>query len=82
MYTIHKIITILKLAKTHEEKLGVPVVPIFWIAGEDHDFDEINHIYTIQKGKLQQKMKQINHQKQSVSNIPLDKRALETFTSA
>lgn len=44
LYTIHKMISILMLAKEQEEKLGIPVVPIFWIAGEDHDFPEINHI--------------------------------------
>lgn len=81
LYTIHKIVTILKLAKEQEEKLGIPVVPIFWVAGEDHDFDEINHTYTIQKGKLQKlKVKQQNNNKQSVSDLPLDKRALEIFT--
>ncbi|MCR2820820.1 bacillithiol biosynthesis cysteine-adding enzyme BshC [Lederbergia panacisoli] len=45
LYTIHKIISIIKLAEEQEHKLNKPVVPIFWIAGEDHDFLEINHIY-------------------------------------
>ena len=45
MYTVNKIISIIKYAKQQEEHLQVPVIPVFWIAGEDHDFDEINHIY-------------------------------------
>ncbi len=45
LYTIHKVISIIKLAKEQEKKLLHPVVPVFWIAGEDHDFQEINHIF-------------------------------------
>ncbi|PAF11708.1 hypothetical protein CHH61_25850, partial [Shouchella clausii] len=37
LYTIHKVISIIHLAKQQESKLGIPVVPVFWIAGEDHD---------------------------------------------
>ncbi len=45
LYTINKIISIIAFAKQQEEELGVPVLPVFWIAGEDHDYDEVNHIY-------------------------------------
>lgn len=45
LYTVYKIITILQLARQQESRLGVPVVPVFWIAGEDHDFHEVNHVY-------------------------------------
>lgn len=51
LYTIYKIITIIRLAKEQEEKLGVPVVPLFWIAGEDHDIAEINHVYVVEGEK-------------------------------
>src|SRR5712692_6497163 len=39
-YTILKAITVIKLAKALSEA-GVPAVPIFWIAAEDHDYQEI-----------------------------------------
>jgi bacillithiol biosynthesis cysteine-adding enzyme BshC len=45
LYTLHKAITILTLASQKEIELGVPVIPVFWIAGEDHDLQEINHVY-------------------------------------
>ncbi|MCT8139032.1 bacillithiol biosynthesis cysteine-adding enzyme BshC [Anaerobacillus sp. CMMVII] len=78
LYTIHKIITILKLAKIQEAKLSVPVVPVFWIAGEDHDFDEINHIYSVGSGKLQKRrVNQENNRKRSVSDLELDKEAIK-----
>src|SRR5699024_1743907 len=51
-YTLNKIISIIMYAKQQEEKLNIPVIPLFWIAGEDHDYDEINHTYIIEKNRL------------------------------
>ena len=39
-YTILKAITVIKLAKALNET-GIPAVPVFWIAAEDHDYQEI-----------------------------------------
>lgn len=52
LYSVHKAISVILLAKEQREKLGVPVVPVFWIAGEDHDIDEINHTFTAVNGRL------------------------------
>ncbi|WP_050181536.1 bacillithiol biosynthesis cysteine-adding enzyme BshC [Domibacillus robiginosus] len=52
LYSIHKIISILHLAREQEEKLGIPVVPVFWIAGEDHDLLEINHVFLENNGTM------------------------------
>lgn len=41
MYTLLKAITTLQLARQMEAQHGVPVVPIFWADGEDHDWQEI-----------------------------------------
>ncbi|WP_432359498.1 bacillithiol biosynthesis cysteine-adding enzyme BshC [Sporosarcina sp. UB5] len=46
LYSIHKAITVILLAEKKRRELGVPVIPVFWVAGEDHDLDEINHVYT------------------------------------
>lgn len=46
LYSVHKAITVILLARKQREKLNVPVVPVFWVAGEDHDLNEINHVYT------------------------------------
>ena len=40
LYSIYKAITAINLARHWEAKLGLPVVEIFWIASEDHDFLE------------------------------------------
>ncbi len=47
LYSVHKAISVISLAKEQSEKLQRPVVPIFWIAGEDHDLEEINHTFTM-----------------------------------
>lgn len=43
IYTIYKIMTTIRLAASLQERLQVQVVPLFWLADEDHDFTEINH---------------------------------------
>lgn len=73
MYTINKIISIIQLAKQQEEKLKVPVIPVFWIAGEDHDYDEINHIYLMKEQAIKQhQLLQPVNEKQSISDISID----------
>lgn len=51
LYSIHKAITVILLAEMKRKELSVPVVPVFWVAGEDHDLNEINHVYTESSGK-------------------------------
>lgn len=41
MYIVYKAITAVKLAKRYSETLGRPVVPCFWMATDDHDFEEV-----------------------------------------
>lgn len=73
MYTINKVISIIHLAKQQEEQLQVPVIPVFWIAGEDHDFDEINHIFLQDTTRMKKyKLLQRVIEKQAVSNIAID----------
>lgn len=79
-YSINKLISIVRLAKEQEEKLQRPVIPVFWIAGEDHDFEEINHIYTTQyqhiyKHRLNSEM----NNKKSVSHLAMDQERAVTW---
>ena len=43
-YTIYKALTAARLAQ-HLTDQGVPAVPVFWLATEDHDFAEVNHAW-------------------------------------
>lgn len=44
MYTVIKALSSYKLAKKLELLLNRPVVPCFWMATDDHDFDEIKTV--------------------------------------
>lgn len=43
-YTIYKALTAIKAARELSER-GVPAVPVFWLATEDHDFAEVDHAW-------------------------------------
>ncbi|WP_017727198.1 bacillithiol biosynthesis cysteine-adding enzyme BshC [Halalkalibacterium ligniniphilum] len=51
LYTVYKAVSVILLAREQEKKLGVPVIPLFWIAGEDHDLDEINFVSIEKEGR-------------------------------
>jgi bacillithiol biosynthesis cysteine-adding enzyme BshC len=45
MYTIYKIITAIKLSKHLTERYeDFNFVPVFWLEGDDHDFDEVTGV--------------------------------------
>lgn len=41
LYTLLKAITAIQLAREAASAHGVPVIPVFWVAGEDHDWLEV-----------------------------------------
>lgn len=44
LYFIYKIVSTINLARQlREEYPDVNIVPVYWMASEDHDFEEINH---------------------------------------
>jgi len=47
LYTVHKALSAIALARRLEKERGVPVVPVFWVAGDDHDFAEANHAWVL-----------------------------------
>ena len=49
LYTIYKTLTIVKLAEYLSRELEIDVIPIFWMAADDHDFEEVSHIHVIDK---------------------------------
>ncbi len=52
LYTVYKAITTIKLARKLSEQYQRPVVPVFWIASEDHDFQEIHELKHYANGKV------------------------------
>ncbi len=43
-YSIYKALTAIRLA-AHLSESGIPAVPVFWLATEDHDFAEVDHCH-------------------------------------
>ena len=43
VFSIYKALSAVKLAQ-EAGKLGIDAVPVFWLATEDHDFEEVNHV--------------------------------------
>ena len=46
-YTIYKAITAARVARDLTAR-GIPAVPVFWLATEDHDFAEVNHAWSFE----------------------------------
>lgn len=44
LFTVYKILSVLRAASWLGERLHARVVPLFWLASEDHDFTEINRV--------------------------------------
>ncbi|GAB5539879.1 MAG: bacillithiol biosynthesis cysteine-adding enzyme BshC [Salibacteraceae bacterium] len=48
MFFFYKILSAINLVE-RLSKEGVSAVPVYWMASEDHDFEEINHLFLEQK---------------------------------
>lgn len=44
LYTIYKAVSTAALARVLERQWQRPVVPVFWVAGDDHDFTEASQV--------------------------------------
>lgn len=80
LYSVHKAVSVILLAQQQREILDKPVVPVFWIAGEDHDINEINHTYTAQAGKAaKRQFKQPTILKTMASDTVYDQKEMTAF---
>ncbi len=50
-YSIYKALTAIQIAE-ELTRGGIPAVPVFWMATEDHDLDEVRHSTWFDRGKL------------------------------
>ncbi len=93
-YTIYKALTAARVAQRLSES-GIPAVPVFWLATEDHDFLEVSKVWsfdqaTHQPVALQVEMPgELNGRQRPVGGIVLDRppvdeliRSLEGFPHA
>lgn len=49
LYTLFKAVTAIQLARAASAAHGVPVVPVFWIDADDHDWNEIRSVHVLDR---------------------------------
>jgi bacillithiol biosynthesis cysteine-adding enzyme BshC len=49
LYTVYKAITAILLSKKIHDRFGARCVPVFWIAGDDHDFEEVRSVNVLSR---------------------------------
>jgi bacillithiol synthase len=54
-YTLYKVLHAVKLAEWLSAN-GIPAVPVFWLATEDHDFAEVNHTWVFDSATVPRKL--------------------------
>ena len=47
LYSLYKALTAARLAGELESLLARPVMPLFWVASDDHDWEEANHTHVV-----------------------------------
>lgn len=57
LYSVYKALTAIGLAERLERELRRPVVPVFWVASEDHDWAEVNHAYVLDAQHVVQRVR-------------------------
>lgn len=50
LFTVYKALTAVAWAGRLQQRLRRPVVPVFWMASEDHDVAEADHVHVIDRG--------------------------------
>ncbi len=73
LFTIYKAVTAVAAARWAEQLLGRPVVPVFWVASDDHDFAEIASIYAMAtRGEIRKLQLEYRHPTADcISHIPV-----------
>jgi bacillithiol synthase len=67
MLVLVKALGIVKIARDYSAQLNRPVIPIFWIAGDDHDFDEIANTWVL---NLQSELTEIRYGARPTNEVP------------
>jgi bacillithiol biosynthesis cysteine-adding enzyme BshC len=85
-YTVYKALTAAKLAERLTAE-GIPAVPIFWLATEDHDFAEINHVWSANTDHQPVSMKidppaDLNGRQRPVGGLRVDRPPVEELRAS
>ena len=68
LYTIYKALSAVKMTECLRGR-GIKAAPVFWIATEDHDFEEVSKAFLIDKNGSLEELK--NEPKRCYTNLPV-----------
>jgi bacillithiol biosynthesis cysteine-adding enzyme BshC len=83
LYTICKTLTAIQIVRTLKKQFSIPAIPIFWMAADDNDFAEINHIFFLDKSNQVVKLEYTPEtlvSNKSASGIVFEEKINETIT--
>jgi bacillithiol biosynthesis cysteine-adding enzyme BshC len=82
-YAIYKALTAIRLARKLSSE-GIPAVPLFWMATEDHDFAEVSHCWSFnaKQEPIFLKLEAEDAGNRPVGGIPLQKPPLNELRSS
>ncbi len=82
-YTVYKAVTAAKLAHQLTQN-GLPAVPVFWLATEDHDAEEVSYIWVFDETARPTKIEvtEQNRTGQPVGHIALDDIPIDALQDA
>lgn len=79
LYTVYKAISIIAQAERASRLLGCPVLPVFWVASDDHDFQEIKTICLEYQGKLHTLSLEGKYRTRPIGSIRVKEKFLKTL---
>ena len=84
LYSLYKGISAVRLAEQLEGVLARPVLPVFWVASEDHDWDEADHTYVIDTANelVRLQVRDPGHAHRALHRIALGEEMVEVVEQA
>ena len=75
LFTVYKALSAIALAQRLARELERPVVPVFWVAGDDHDLAEANHVHVTDMANVVHRL--VLHEREDAETLtPLYKEPL------
>ena len=84
LYSLYKGVSAVRLAGRLEDLLDRPVLPVFWVASEDHDWDEADHTYLIDTANelVRLQVPDPGHTNRALHRIPLGEEIVDVVEQA
>ena len=84
LYSLYKGISAVRLAERLEVLLDRPVLPVFWVASEDHDWAEADHTYLIDTANelIRLQVPDPGHNNRALHRIPLGEEIVDVVEQA